>query len=101
MNANWSDGAGLVARMADAAVAKACARTNARLALTRCDDVEISRPLPGETPVAIEAWIVRCEPGGTIISVFATAPNTDGRERLIAHGRFTLKPFRAEREIAA
>lgn len=100
MAASPSGEASLLSRMMDAALAKSRAQASAAVTLARCDGVEI-RPVADMSPVAVEAWIVRRDPAGTIISVFATAPAGDGRERFIAHGRFTFTSTHDQKELAA
>lgn len=80
-------GADLFQRLVDAAAARARSALGDRPVLRRCDDVTIGK---GDDEVRLEAWCVREGGGSATISALATGRDGQGRERLVAAGRFTF-----------
>ncbi len=80
-------GADLLQRVIDAAAARARMVLGEGLALSGCDGVTIRQ---GCAEAAFEAWCVRADAGAATISAFAIGQDVQGREQIVATGRFTF-----------
>lgn len=83
-----ASGLNLLARMAEAAAAKAHACLLKPIRLARCEAVELRDAFAGDN-VTLESWSVRADGRAVTVSVFATVPR-DGGARMAGTGRFTF-----------
>lgn len=100
MSANVQlQGADLLGRVVEAAAARARGVLGARVALQRCDGVELREQL---AEVTFELSCVSKTDENLTITVFATGRDDTGRECMVAAGRFTFSTFvRPSATIAA
>ncbi|MET4897801.1 hypothetical protein RN629_11690 [Sphingomonadaceae bacterium jetA1] len=92
-------GADLLDRVLDAATARARDVLGARVALHRCQDVELRAELDA---IVFRASCVSRTDEGTVIAVFATGRDRAGHDCMVAAGRFTFATFpRPSASIAA
>ncbi|WEK44750.1 MAG: hypothetical protein P0Y64_08250 [Candidatus Sphingomonas colombiensis] len=80
-------GTDLFQRVLDAAAARARIVLGERIALVRCDHIEIRH---GHADPHFEAWCVRDGNGDATISAIASCRDEVGRERVVVAGRFTF-----------
>jgi acyl-CoA hydrolase len=97
MSSNRSpDGLTMLARMADAAAARAAVHIARPVHLAACDRLDI-RDI-GEGVATLEIWPVRQDERAITLSVFATVHPAGGGVRLAASGRFTFTSSHQTRE---
>lgn len=84
-------GLNLMSMMAASALGRACAQLGGQVRLTCCEHFKLRRDVRDEG-IAIENWIVAEDRRVITVSVFATASQEGGGQRMAGAGRFTFTP---------
>lgn len=87
-----ADGLDILTRMATAAAERAAAQSTGALRLAGCDRLALTDGSVA-ADIDVESWAVEADRRKIVISVFATAPQDDGRRRMAGSARFTFTPL--------